>query len=243
VTYGGLLAAVCVVAYTAYNTVQQQAVMQQGQHRLVAQHGLVQSVDKRLASRYRDTDGDLLADLPTDVQQMVDPERLVLAHYEGDADDDERVDWPALQARLSEATGKPVDIRPYINSTDDVAAVKAGSIPLVALHSADVPYLVNDAGFVPVAALGTDSGASGNHLVIATGAKSKIKKIDDLRGSKLACTHPYSITGYRAAIAALSQQAGMRPDVDYEIHFSFGQKRSIRGVVEGDFIVAALSAD
>jgi ABC-type phosphate/phosphonate transport system substrate-binding protein len=31
--------------------------------------------------------------------------------------------------------------------------------------------------------------------------------------------------------------------VDYHIHFSHGQKRSIRGLVEGDFVVAALSDD
>ncbi len=35
----------------------------------------------------------------------------------------------------------------------------------------------------------------------------------------------------------------MRPGVDYRIHFSFGQKRSIRGLVDGDFQIAALSGD
>ena len=64
-----------------------------------------------------------------------------------------------------------------------------------------------------------------------------------MRGHALTCTTPDSITGYRAAIAVLAQQAGLRPDVDYNIDFSFGQKKSVLGVAAGDFEVAALSDD
>jgi phosphonate transport system substrate-binding protein len=38
-------------------------------------------------------------------------------------------------------------------------------------------------------------------------------------------------------------EVGMRPDVDYKIHFSHGQKRSILGLVAGDFELTALSDD
>jgi len=91
--------------------------------------------------------------------------------------------------------------------------------------------------------LGTESGANGNHLVIAAGPRNKIRTLSDLRGHKLTCTRPDSITGYRAAIAVLSQEAGMRPDVDYSINFSHGQKRSLGGLLAGNFEVAALSDD
>jgi phosphonate transport system substrate-binding protein len=94
-----------------------------------------------------------------------------------------------------------------------------------------------------VGVLGSDAGASGNHLVIAAGANSTIRSIADVRGRRLTCTRPDSITGYRAAIAVLSYEEQLLPAVDYRIHFSFGQRRSIRGLVEGDFEVAALSAD
>ena len=51
------------------------------------------------------------------------------------------------------------------------------------------------------------------------------------------------MTGYRAAIIVLLQQAGLRPDVDYSVNFSLGQKRSVLGLVSGEFSAAALSDD
>jgi phosphonate transport system substrate-binding protein len=41
----------------------------------------------------------------------------------------------------------------------------------------------------------------------------------------------------------LSQDAELRPDVDYFISFSHGQKRSIEGLKAGEFEIAALSDD
>ena len=167
----------------------------------------------------------------------------MLAHYQDADAETQLVDWDALQARLAEATGKKIVGQEYLNSADDVAALKAGTIHIVALHAADAPYVVNNAGFVPVAVLGSEDGAHGNHLDIAVAATSKIKALADVRGHALTCTTPDSITGYRAAIAVLAQQAGLRPDVDYNIDFSFGQKKSVLGVAAGDFEVAALSDD
>lgn len=241
--YSGLLAAVAVVAYVGFRALQDQASLRAAQDRLVATHGLITPSPKRLSPEYVDADESLVADTPSDPEKLIDPETLVIAHYEGDDDDDERVDWEGFEKYLGEATGKQVVSQPYLNSADEVAAVKAGKIQIVALHAADTPYLVNNAGFVPVAVLGTEKGASGNHLVVAVGPQSDIRSLADVAGHRLTCTRPDSITGYRSAIAILSHEAGLRPGVDYGIHFSFGQKRSIRGLVEGKFEVASLSAD
>jgi phosphonate transport system substrate-binding protein len=243
ILYCCLAASLAVVVYSAVRATQDKAAMEAGEHRLVAQYGLIQPARKGLAQGYSDKDGGLVADPPPDAAELVDPGTLVVAYYEGDDEDDPRVDWSAFQNHLAQATGKEVTVQPYINSADQVAAIKSGGLHVVALHAADVPYLVNNTGLVPFAVLGTDQGASGNHLAIAVSAKSDIKSLADLRGRKLTCTRPDSITGYRSAIAVLSWEAGLRPNVDYHIHFSHGQKRSIRGLVEGDFVVAALSDD
>ena len=109
--------------------------------------GLVQPVQKHLAPEYSDKDGRLLADPPSNRKDLLDPDTLVLAHYI-DADVDKQlVDWEALQADLAQATGKTVLLQEYLNTADDVAAVKAGAIQIVALHAADAPYVVNNAGF------------------------------------------------------------------------------------------------
>jgi phosphonate transport system substrate-binding protein len=241
--YCTLAAALVVVAYVGFRALGDLASLKAGQERLVAQHGLTQTVARHLAPPYVDTDGGLVADPPRDPAKLIDPDELVVAHYQGDDDDTERVDWEGFEKRLADATGKNVTTKRYLNSADEVAAVRAGMIHVVALHAADTPYLVNNAGFVPVGVLGTEAGASGNHLVIAAGAKSSIRSLADVSGHRLTCTRPDSITGYRAAIAVLAQEALLRPGVDYRIHFSFGQKRSINGLVEGKFEIAALSAD
>jgi phosphonate transport system substrate-binding protein len=221
----------------------EQATLRASNDRLAWVRGLTQPSQKHLAAEYSDKGGRLLADPPADAEKLLDPETLVLGHYVDAGEEAQLVDWPALQAQLAEATGKNVVTQEFWNSADDVAAVKAGKIQLVALHAADTPYLVNNAGFIPVAVLGTEAGANGNRLDIAVPANSKIEKLVDLRGHTLTCTAPDSMTGYRAAVVVLMQEAGLAPDRDYSIAYSHGQRRSVLGVVAGDFAAAALSDD
>ena len=144
---------------------------------------------------------------------------------------------------MAQVTGKHVETQMYTNAPGDVLAVKDGKIHVIALHAADAPYLVNNAGFIPVAVLGTSTGAIGNHLDLAVGANSKVKSLADLRGHNLTTTNTASITGHRAAVAVLLQEAGLRPDIDYSIGYSFSQTRSILGVANGEFEAVALSDD
>jgi phosphonate transport system substrate-binding protein len=174
---------------------------------------------------------------------LLNPETIVVAHYQDVDKTTQIVDWDAFQAFLSKATGKKVVLAEYQNSADDIAAIKQGKTQVVALHAADAPYIVNNAGFVPVAILADDSTAHGNRLDLAVRASSDIKSLTDIKGHTLTCSAPDSITGYRAAVALLAQEAGLRPSVDYNITFSFGQKRSVLGVASGEFEVAALSDD
>ena len=60
-------------------------------------------------------------------------------------------------------------------------AAAVGEDDSPALHAADTPYVVNNAGFIPVAVVGTESGAHGNHLVLAVAAESKIETIKPMR--------------------------------------------------------------
>jgi len=243
VLYLGITLAIGIVAYVMFRATQEQASSKDSVDRLIATRGLIQPVRKRLAPDYSDKNGRLLADPPSQQSQQLDPDALVMAHYIDADTDAQLVDWDDLQSQLAKATGKHVVSQEYRNIADDIAATKAGNIQIVALHAADTPYLVNNVGFIPVAVLGSEVGTNGNRLNIAVSAKSKIQKLADLRGHKLTCTVPESMTGYRAAIVLLMQEVGMRPDVDYSIGFSMGQKRSVLGLIGGEFEVAALSDD
>lgn len=241
--YGCLAAAIATAGYLLVRANQDQAAMHAGQQRLLSLHGVNQSSHKRLAADYSDKNGDLIADASSDPKQIVAPETLIVAYYVGDDDETVLVDWKGLASYLEQATGKQVTCQEYANSSEEIAEIKAGETHIVALHAADTPYIVNYAGFVPVAVLGSDAGPNGNHLNLAVYAKNRAKTLSDLRGTEVICTRPDSITGYRAAIAVLMHETGMRPDVDYNIRYSHGQTRSIMGLVKGEFQVAALSDD
>jgi phosphonate transport system substrate-binding protein len=238
-----LAAAVGVAALAGYQTLLAKATLNKTQATVVAGMGLVAPSHKQLAAEYTDHDGRLLADPPTNPADLLDPSTLVVA-YQGDADvENQQVDWKGFCANLAKITGKKVISQPYQNSVEDVAAVKAGSIQIIALHAADTPYLVNNAGFIPIGVLSGKDGATGNKLDIAVPNSSPIHSLADLKGHTLTCTIPSSITGYRAAVAMLMLEADLRPNVDYYIDFSLKQKTSIKGIVKGTYAAAALSDD
>src|SRR5262249_21199004 len=143
----------------------------------------------------KDANGDMLADPPSDSAELINPRKLILAHYEGDNEEEPCVDWEAFRDQLARATGKEVELRSYLHTADDVAAVAKGDVQVLALHAAEVPFVVNEAGFIPVATLGSEAGANGNHMVIAVASKSPVRSLQDLRDRKLTCTQPDSITG------------------------------------------------
>jgi phosphonate transport system substrate-binding protein len=208
----------------------------------VQSFGLIAPTPKTLASRFTDSQGRLLADSPNSPDQLVDPDKIVVAHIEG-TEDNPSINWKKLEKSLSVATGKKVVDEAYSNSADQLAEIDKNKITILALHAADTPFLVNNYGFEPIAVLGADSGANGNHLDIIVSSASTIVKPADLKSHSMVCTVPASITGYRAAVALLLQNEGLRPNVDYIVTWSMGQKRSIMGVIKSEYDAAAVSDD
>lgn len=238
----GLIGAAGVIASVAAYSIHQKSLYAYQQD-LLGFKGLSERPANSLDERYRDADGDLLADSPAAPSECIDPEPLVLAHYLGDDEGVLRVDWESLREMLTARTGKIVTLQPYLHTPDEIAAVAEGEIHLVAAHSAEIPSLVNTAGLVPFAELGTAERADGNRLVIAVGPQSTADSLEELRGGTLICTEPGSVTGYRAAIIAIYMETGMVPGADYDIYFSHKHERSIRGLAVGKFPFVALSHD
>ena len=146
--FGGMAAVLVLVVFFVFQA-SEKAAMDEAHDRSVQLHGLVKRVEKTLASGYSDKDGDLLADSPSaDVAGLVNPDTLVVSYYQGDDEENQRIDWESFEEHLSEATGKVVSTQPYLNSANEIDAVKNGKIHMVVLHAADLPYLVNNAGFV-----------------------------------------------------------------------------------------------
>ena len=241
--YGALAMTVVVVLSSALKARRDRIDMKESQDEMAGKFGVISPVHRHLAAEYTDTQGRLTADPPSDPQKQLNPDTVVLAYGEDSDLDVQPVDWQEFQTVLAEQTGKKVIAQPYLNSATDVADFKDGKIHVVALHAADTPYLVNNAGLIPVAVVGTPESAIGNHLDLAVAPSSQIKALADIKGRALTATTPVSITGHRAAVAVLLQQANMRPDVDYFINYSLSQTRSILGIANGDYEVAAWSDD
>jgi ABC-type phosphate/phosphonate transport system substrate-binding protein len=75
-------------------------------------------------------------------------------------------------------------------------------------------------------------------------ANSPLQHPSDLKGQHtLTCTGPLSIVGYRAAIVLLLKKQNLRPNVDYYVTWSLGQKDSIAGIAKGTYEAAAVSDD
>jgi phosphonate transport system substrate-binding protein len=241
--YFALAAAVGLLLFTGYKANRDKNGMIESQQNLVSSFGVTAPAKRHLAAEYADKQGRLLADVPADQEKLLNPDALVVAYGEDSDLEVQPINWQEFGADLEKATGKKVSLQTYLNTVTDVADFKDGKIHIVALHAADTPYLVNNAGFIPVAVVGTDGAAIGNHLDLAVAAKSDIKKLADLKGRTLTATNPVSITGNRAAVAVLLQDAGLQPDVDYTINYSLGQTRSILGIASGEYEAAAWSND
>jgi phosphonate transport system substrate-binding protein len=209
----------------------------------VSNCGLIVAPPKTLASRFTDVSGRLLADPPSSPDQLVDPDTLTIVHLDN-SDEVPGPSWEDFEKHLAEATGKHViDGGEYDGTPDQYVQISAGKITLLAIHAADTPFVVNNYGFQPVAVLGNASGTNGNHLDIIVPANSPISVPLQLKGHSLACTAPSSITGYRAAVATLMNNDQLRPNVDYFIVWSMGQKKSILGVAARSQPDAAAPAD
>jgi len=245
VLYLALAATVAYVVYRGVEVSQARAQLKKAQDKSVVRIGVVEATEKHLAPQYSDKAGRLLADPPADASQLINPDTIEVAYIDDPDADASEVDWQGFQTHLAEVTGKKVNIRTYSNGVDDVAAVKEGKIQVVALHASDTPYLVNNAGFIPVAILENDGNATGHRMDIAVPAASPIHSLSDIRGHTLTCTTPMSVSGYRGAVALLLQDARLRPNVDYFITFSLGMKRSVLGLAQpkGAFEVVSVSDD
>ena len=150
-----LVATVAAIAYAGYKTILAGSELKESQESSSSRFGVQAPRAKHLATEYSDQNGDLLADPPSDRSKLLNPDTLVVGYGEDTDFDVQPVNWDDFKQHLVRITGKTVETRVYTNAPSDVLAVKDGKIHIVALHAADTPYIVNNAGFIPVAVLGS----------------------------------------------------------------------------------------
>ena len=196
----------------------------------------------QLDTLYCDSDGDLVADPPTDPTKLKDPSTLVWAYTP--------VEDPAVYANvfrpftnhLEACVGKKTVYYPVQSNSAEIEAMRSGRLHFAGFSTGPTGFAVNLAGAVPFAAKGLGEQVRGYNLLAVVKASSPFQTLADLKGKRVAHTAPSSNSGHLAPLVLFPPE-GLTPIDDYKPLMSGGHDKSILGVNSGDYDMAAVAGD
>lgn len=195
----------------------------------------------QLGERYVDTDGDLVADIPTDASDLIDPATLIFAYTPVEDPAVYAEVWQGFLDHMAEVTGKNVQFFPVQSNAAQIEAMRAGRLHVAGFNTGSNPLAVACAGFRPFAMMAAEDGSFGYEMEIITYPGSGIKAVEDLRGQTVAFTSETSNSGFKAPSAILAAEFGMTAGEDFEATFSGAHDSSILGVANKDYIAASIA--
>jgi phosphonate transport system substrate-binding protein len=194
-----------------------------------------------LDSRFTDADGDLIADVPTDENQLVDPDTLIFAYTPVEDPAVYAEVWAGFLDHMTEVTGKEVQFFPVQSNAAQLEAMRAGRLHVAGFNTGSNPIAVACAGFRPFAMMAAADGSFGYEMEIITYPGSGIESVEDIKGKKMAFTAETSNSGFKAPSALLKSEFGMEAGRDFEPVFSGSHDTSVIGVANKDYPAAAIA--
>lgn len=195
----------------------------------------------RLDPRFSDKDGDLVADIPEDPAQQIDPDTLIFAYTPVEDPAVYAEVWQGFLDHMAEVTGKKVQFFPVQSNAAQIEAMRAGRLHVAGFNTGSNPLAVACAGFRPFAMMAAADGSFGYEMEIITYPGSGIEKVEDIKGKQLTFTSETSNSGFKAPSAILKADYGMEPGRDFEPVFSGKHDNSILGVANRDYPAAAIA--
>jgi phosphonate transport system substrate-binding protein len=195
----------------------------------------------QLDSLYEDNDGDMVADIPADPSQQVDPSTLIFAYTPVEDPAVYAEVWQEFLDHLTAVTGKRVLFFPVQSNAAQIEAMRAGRLHIAGFNTGSNPLAVACAGFRPFTMMAQADGSFGYEMEIVTYPGSGINKPEDLKGRTLAFTAETSNSGYKAPSALLKADFDLVRDRDYKPAFSGAHDYSILGVANKDYDAAAVA--
>jgi phosphonate transport system substrate-binding protein len=195
----------------------------------------------KLDSRYTDADGDLIADIPSDAAQLVDPDTLIFAYTPVEDPAVYAKAWADFLAHMESVTGKKVQFFPVQSNAAQIEAMRAGRLHIAGFNTGSNPIAVACAGFRPFTIMASADGSFGYEMEIITYPGSGIDKVEDIKGKSLAFTSETSNSGFKAPSAIMKADFDMIPDRDFEAVFSGKHDNSILGVANKDYPAASIA--
>ncbi len=194
-----------------------------------------------LDTRFCDRDGDLVADIPEDPGEWIDPDTLIFAYTPVEDPSVYKKAWSDFLEHLEKVTGKKVVFFPVQSNAAQIEAMRSGRLHIAGFNTGSNPLAVNCAGFRPFTIMAGEDGSFGYEMEIITYPGSGIEKVEDIRGRQLAFTSPTSNSGFKAPSAILKADYGMEAGKDFEPVFSGKHDNSILGVANKDYPAAAIA--
>jgi phosphonate transport system substrate-binding protein len=191
--------------------------------------------------RFKDADGDLVADPPSNPADFVDPPVLVFSYTPVEDPAVYAKVWEEFVQHLTKVTGKRVQFFPVQSNAAQLEAMRAGRLHVAGFNTGSNPLAVNCAGFVPFTMMASKDNRFGYEMEIITHPGSGIGKVEDIRGKRMAFTSETSNSGFKAPSALLRDQFKMEAGKDYTPVFSGKHDNSILGVANKDYPAAAIA--
>ena len=194
-----------------------------------------------LDGRYSDEDGDLVADIPSDPAEQLDPGTLIFAYTPVEDPAVYAEVWGEFLDHVGELTGKRVQFFPVQSNAAQIEAMRAGRLHIAGFNTGSNPLAVACAGYRPFTMMAAADGSYGYEMEIITYPGSGIEAVEDIKGKELAFTSETSNSGFKAPSAILKADYGMEAGRDFEPVFSGKHDNSILGVANKDYPAAAVA--
>jgi len=195
----------------------------------------------KLDDRYTDADGDMVADIPTDPAQLVDPAQLIFAYTPVEDPAVYAEAWSDFLTHMEAVTGKPVQFFPVQSNAAQIEAMRAGRLHIAGFNTGSNPLAIACAGFRPFAMMAKEDGSFGYEMEFITYPGSGIEKVEDIKGRTMAFTAETSNSGFKAPSALLAATYNMKAGEDFTPAFSGAHDNSILGVANKDYDAAAIA--
>ena len=168
-----------------------------------------------LDKQYCDRNYDLVADLPLDSGQWVNPDTIIFSYTPVEDPAIYAKVWDGFIQHMAEVTGKKVVFFPVQSYAAQYEAMRSGRLHVAGVNTGGNPVAVSCAGLVPFAMMASKDGSYGYEMEIIVPAGSDIKSPSDIKGRTLALTSPTSNSGNKAPSALRKSEFGLVKDSDF----------------------------
>ena len=195
-----------------------------------------------LDARFKDADGDLVADVPA-ASEQVDPSVLIFAYTPVEDPAVYAKVWDGFLQHMAKVTGKRVQFFPVQSNAAQIEALRAGRLHVAGFNTGSTPLAVNCAGFRPMFIMAANDGDFGYRMQFITHSGSGVEKMEDIKGKRVAFTAETSNSGYKAPSALLRDTYKLEANRDFTPVFSGRHDNSVLGVANKDYPVAAIASE